>query len=75
MGFERDEWPGTTIILNVSKGSNSDVKLPVAKVSKTRRFEFDMDGYRELMDMPEDKKEKLFNLLVEYSSTPLEYRE
>lgn len=75
MGFERDEWPGTTIILNVSKGSNNDVKLPVAKVSKTRRFEFDMDGYRELMDMSEDKKEKLFNLLVEYSSTPLEYRE
>lgn len=75
LGFERDDWPGMTVILNISPGHYGKVKMPVAKISKTKRFEFDMLGYRELWDMPNKTKEKLFNILTEYASTPLEYRE
>lgn len=75
MGFEREEWNGMTVILNVSSGNHGEVRLPVAKISKTKQFEFDMMGFRELDDMSGDRKEKLFNILVEYARTPLEYRE
>lgn len=75
MGFEREEWNGMTVILNVSPGNHGEVRLPVAKISKTKRFEFDMMGFRELDDMSEDRKEHLYNVLDEYARTPLEYRE
>lgn len=75
MGYERDEYPGLTVILRVSPGYYGKVRMPVAKVSKTKRFEFDMLGYRELWDMSEETKEELFDVLVEYARTPLEYRD
>lgn len=75
MGFEREEWNGMTVILNVSSGNHGEVRLPVAKISKTKRFEFDMMGFRELDDMSEDRKEHLYNVLDEYARTQLEYRE
>lgn len=74
MGFEREEWNGMTVILNVSSGNYGGVRLPVAKISKTKQFEFDMMGFRELDDMSEDRKEALYNVLDEYARTPLEYR-
>lgn len=75
MGFEREEWRGMTVILNVSPGYYGKVKMPVAKISKTKRFEFDMMGFRELDDIPEGRKEQWYSILDEYARTPLEYRE
>lgn len=74
LGFKREELNGCIVIMKEIKWHGGEATGIVAKISKTRQFEFEMCGYRELMDMDPELKEKLFDVLIEYAKTPLEYR-